>query len=55
MFNQLTKIYPTHACEEFNYSFNLLCANCGYNENNIPQLETVSQFLKGFFKDFAIL
>lgn len=46
IFKKLTSLYPTHACEEFNNIFNLLRANCGYNENNIPQLEVVSHFLK---------
>lgn len=46
VFNQLTSLYPTHACEEFMNIFNLLRANCGYSADNIPQLEVVSQFLK---------
>lgn len=46
IFNQLTSLYPTHACEEFNIIFSLLRANCGYSPDNIPQLEVVSQFLK---------
>lgn len=46
VFNKLTSLYPTHACEEFNNIFNLLRANCGYSPDNIPQLEVVSQFLK---------
>ena len=39
-------MYPTHACDEFNNIFTLLKQNCGYCENNIPQLEDVSNFLK---------
>lgn len=46
VFNKLTQLYPTHACEEFNNIFSLLQVNCGYNNKSIPQLETVSQFLK---------
>ena len=46
IFNELTSLYPTHACEEFNNIFTLLIQNCGYREDNIPQLEDISNFLK---------
>lgn len=46
VFKELTKLYPTHACEEFNNIFTLLRQNCGYREDAIPQLEDVSNFLK---------
>ncbi len=46
-FNKLSSLYPTHACEEFNNIFNLLKQNKIYEENKIPQLEDVSNFLKG--------
>uniref|UniRef100_A0A0X3NJD7 phenylalanine 4-monooxygenase n=1 Tax=Schistocephalus solidus TaxID=70667 RepID=A0A0X3NJD7_SCHSO len=45
IFDHLTKLFPTHACREFNNSFALLVNNCGYNRDNIPQLEDVSKFL----------
>lgn len=50
IYRQLTSLYPKHACEEYNNIFNLLCQNCNINENNIPQLEDLSNFLKGLIK-----
>jgi len=47
VFRQLTDLYPTHACKEFNYVFPLLVDNCGFRQDNIPQLRDVSNFLKG--------
>jgi phenylalanine-4-hydroxylase len=47
VFTQLTTLYPTHACKEHNHVFPLLIENCGYRKDNIPQLEDVSNFLKG--------
>lgn len=46
VFRRLTQLYPTHACADFNRIFSLLISNCGYDENHIPQLEDVSQFLQ---------
>lgn len=40
-------MYETHACREHNHVFPLLIDNCGYRVDNIPQLEDVSNFLRG--------
>lgn len=45
IFRKLTELYPTHACREFNHVFPLLIENCGYREDNIPQLQDISDFL----------
>lgn len=47
VYNELVSLYPTHACQEFNYIFPLLQQNCGFGPNQIPQLQDVSDFLHG--------
>jgi phenylalanine-4-hydroxylase len=47
VFKKLKEMYPVHACYEHQYIFPLLEQNCGYKEDNIPQLEDISRFLKG--------
>lgn len=46
VFTELKRLYPTHACAEYNYILPMLEQNCGYNADNIPQLQDVSDFLK---------
>ena len=45
VFRQMTQLYPTHACLEFNNIFPVMVAQCGYKEENIPQMQDVSDFL----------
>ena len=47
VYNELTVLYPKNACQEFNYIFPLLQQNCGFGPDRIPQLQDVSDFLKG--------
>ncbi|XP_065911709.1 phenylalanine-4-hydroxylase-like isoform X2 [Dysidea avara] len=46
IFQGLTKLHPTNACQQYNQSFLQLVKNCGFCEDSIPQLETVSKYLK---------
>ncbi|TDH10041.1 hypothetical protein EPR50_G00093430 [Perca flavescens] len=46
VFRELTQLYPTHACREYLKNLPLLSKHCGYRDDNIPQLEDVSLFLK---------
>jgi phenylalanine-4-hydroxylase len=46
VFRKLISMYPTHACREHQYVLPLLIQNCGYNDQQIPQLERISRFLK---------
>ena len=45
VYRTLKKLFPTHACSQFNHIFPLLEQNCGYSENNIPQLQDISEYL----------
>ncbi|XP_072015551.1 phenylalanine-4-hydroxylase-like [Amphiura filiformis] len=42
----LKKHHPTNACKEFNEIFPDLCKECDVRDDNIPQMEDVSNFIK---------
>ncbi|CAH1800151.1 unnamed protein product [Owenia fusiformis] len=46
VYRKLKELFPTHASKRHVKVFTLLEKECGYSENNIPQLETVSNFMK---------
>nr|CDS32043.1 tryptophan hydroxylase [Hymenolepis microstoma] len=46
VYRELLKLYKTHACRECQENLPLLQKYAGYCEDDLPQLETVSKFLK---------
>ncbi|KFP82397.1 Tyrosine 3-monooxygenase, partial [Acanthisitta chloris] len=46
VYRKLRSLYPTHACTQYLDAFQQLEKCCGYQEDNIPQLQDVSRFLK---------
>jgi len=46
VFQNLMRLFSTHTCAQYQNIFPLLVENCGYREDNIPQLEDVSKFLQ---------
>lgn len=46
VYNQLDKLFETHACEQHVKAFRLMEKEIGYTSDAIPQLEDVSNYLK---------
>ncbi|XP_055384082.1 tryptophan 5-hydroxylase 1 [Condylostylus longicornis] len=46
VFRELYKLYVQHAVPEFMENWPLLVKYCGYRDDNVPQLQDVSEFLK---------
>ncbi|XP_061085394.1 phenylalanine-4-hydroxylase-like [Conger conger] len=46
VFRELKTLYPKYACREHNRVFPLLEKYCGYRQDNIPQLEDISRYLR---------
>ncbi|KAK0181410.1 hypothetical protein PV327_003699 [Microctonus hyperodae] len=46
VFRELHQLYLQHACKEYLENWPKLVKYCGYREDNIPQLQDVSVFLK---------
>ena len=46
MWDQLLPLQEKHACKEFNDSIKAFIEEAGFNRNKIPQLKTISEFLK---------
>ncbi|KAJ8262000.1 hypothetical protein GJAV_G00160960 [Gymnothorax javanicus] len=46
VYQTLRSIYPTHACRQYLETLLQLEKDCGYGEDDIPQLRDVSNFLK---------
>lgn len=52
VYRELNKLYPTYACREYLKNLPLLSKYCDFREDNIPQLEDVSRFLRGRVPSF---
>lgn len=45
VWDKLDGLWQRHACKEFLLSLDLMRSNCGYDRNNIPQQNDISEFL----------
>lgn len=48
VFDKLTAMFPTHACNQFNYTFPLFVESGVFSRERPPQLHEVSEFLQSF-------
>ncbi|RKO96770.1 hypothetical protein CAUPRSCDRAFT_7636, partial [Caulochytrium protostelioides] len=46
VWKELSQLYPTHACREYNYVLPLLVQNCHFGPDRVPQIADVSSFLR---------
>lgn len=46
VWRELMKLFSTHTCSQYQQIMPLLVENCGFREDNIPQLGDISDFLK---------
>lgn len=46
VYTKLKELCNKHACRQYRHIFPLLEQNCGYSENNIPQLQDISSYLE---------
>jgi len=46
VYNRLKALFPNHACKQHQFVFPMLEQNCGYSEDNIPQLQDIAEFLQ---------
>ncbi|XP_068234296.1 tryptophan 5-hydroxylase 1 [Palaemon carinicauda] len=46
IYRELFRLYPTHACKEYNKNWPDLVKYCGYREDNLPQLADIDKYLK---------
>ncbi|CAM1331105.1 TH (predicted) [Pycnogonum litorale] len=45
VFRELVRLFDTHACRQHIQVFRILCDECDYRPDNIPQLQDVSDFM----------
>lgn len=46
VYRKLQSLFPRYACKQYRYILPLLEQNCGYGVDRIPQLESISSFLR---------
>lgn len=54
MYTKLGALFATHACKEYKEVFKLLEETKLFSPDAIPQLEDVSNFLKGLYRQQSV-